>query len=111
MTGPVGKSSFYNTIDTLFRGRITQRACSGFAEQIRTILCVTTQSGDSLKFVLCDTPGIEDSTGLNENECSSLLDGNMPNFYQLNQDNELPTKGSEEEITTQDRIDCVLLCA
>ncbi|XP_053383601.1 interferon-induced protein 44-like isoform X3 [Mercenaria mercenaria] len=35
MLGPVGagKSSFYNTIDSIYRGRITQRACSGSAEQ------------------------------------------------------------------------------
>ncbi|XP_053391220.1 interferon-induced protein 44-like isoform X2 [Mercenaria mercenaria] len=36
--GPVGagKSSFYNTINSVFRGRITQKACSGSAEQSLT---------------------------------------------------------------------------
>ncbi|XP_053373688.1 interferon-induced protein 44-like isoform X5 [Mercenaria mercenaria] len=151
MTGPVGagKSSFYNTIDTIFRGRITQRACSGSAERSTTTgyipYSVTAQSGDTLKFVLFDTPGLEDSTGLDEKECSRLLDGNIPNFYQVkafdrcewnwidlclqkftfgqncrnwikmllkgsnfNQDVKLPTKGSEKETATKDRIHCVL---
>ncbi|XP_060584187.1 interferon-induced protein 44-like [Ruditapes philippinarum] len=38
MIGPVGagKSSFYNTINSIFRGRITQRAGSGSAEQSLT---------------------------------------------------------------------------
>lgn len=38
MIGPVGagKSSFYNTIDSIFRGRITHRACSGSADQSLT---------------------------------------------------------------------------
>lgn len=38
MIGPVGagKSSFYNTINSIFRGRITQKAGSGCAEQSLT---------------------------------------------------------------------------
>ena len=36
--GPVGagKSSFFNSINSIFRGRITQKACSGSAEQSLT---------------------------------------------------------------------------
>jgi ABC-type branched-subunit amino acid transport system ATPase component len=36
--GPVGagKSSFFNSINSIFQGRITQKACSGSAEQSLT---------------------------------------------------------------------------
>jgi ABC-type branched-subunit amino acid transport system ATPase component len=38
MLGPVGagKSSFFNTIDSIYRGRITQRAGSGSSEHSLT---------------------------------------------------------------------------
>lgn len=38
MIGPVGagKSSFYNTINSIFKERISNRACSGSAEQSLT---------------------------------------------------------------------------
>ena len=38
LVGPVGagKSSFYNTVNSIFRDRITQRAGSGSAEQSLT---------------------------------------------------------------------------
>ncbi|KAH3825418.1 hypothetical protein DPMN_127293 [Dreissena polymorpha] len=43
MLGPVGtgKSSFYNTINSVFKGRITQRAPSGIGTQsITTAVCM-----------------------------------------------------------------------
>ncbi|XP_053373685.1 interferon-induced protein 44-like isoform X2 [Mercenaria mercenaria] len=116
MIGPVGagKSSFYNTIDSIFRGRITQRACSGSAEQSVTTgyipYSVRTDNGDSPKFILCDTPGLEESAGLEVNECSYLLDGNLPNFYLFNRKSPFTSKADnfEEDPTTQDRIHCVV---
>ncbi|XP_060600190.1 interferon-induced protein 44-like, partial [Ruditapes philippinarum] len=90
MIGPVGagKSSFYNTINSIFRGRITQRAGSGSAEQSLTTAYtpykVKVRSGATLNFRLCDTRGLEESQGLDVMECNYLLDGNIPNYYQFN---------------------------
>ncbi|XP_053376723.1 interferon-induced protein 44-like [Mercenaria mercenaria] len=90
MIGPVGagKSSFYNTINSIFRGRITQRAGSGSAEQSLTTAYtpykVKVKFGATLNFRLCDTRGLEESQGLDVMECNYLLDGNIPNYYQFN---------------------------
>ncbi|XP_045161344.2 interferon-induced protein 44-like [Mercenaria mercenaria] len=90
IVGPVGagKSSFYNTINSIFRGRITQKACSGSAEQSLTTAYtpykVKVKSGSPLNFRLCDTRGLEESQGLDVLECNYLLDGNIPSYYQFN---------------------------
>ncbi|XP_053373899.1 interferon-induced protein 44-like [Mercenaria mercenaria] len=116
LIGPVGagKSSFYNTIDSVFRERVTQRACSGSAEQSITTkyipYTVRLESGDSLKFLLCDTPGLEDSAGLDVNECTFLLDGNIPDFYLFNKKSPLTpkTESFKNEPTIRDMIHCVV---
>jgi hypothetical protein len=44
---------------------------------------VKVKSGAPLNFRLCDTRGLEESQGLDVVECNYLLDGNMPNYYQV----------------------------
>ena len=39
--------------------------------------------GANLHFLLCDTPGIENTTGLEPMEASFLFDGHVPDFYQV----------------------------
>jgi hypothetical protein len=41
------------------------------------------RSGATLNFRLCDTRGLEESQGLDVMECNYLLDGNIPNYYQV----------------------------
>ncbi|XP_045169930.2 interferon-induced protein 44-like [Mercenaria mercenaria] len=114
--GPVGagKSSFFNTIDSIFRGRITQRACNGSSAQSVTTAytpySVRLDSGSSPKFILCDTPGLEESDGLDVDECSYLLDGNIPDFYLFNQNSPISPNAEEFRVnpTTQDKIHCVV---
>ncbi|XP_053373679.1 interferon-induced protein 44-like [Mercenaria mercenaria] len=116
MIGPVGagKSSFFNTIDSIFRGRITQRACSGCLAQSVTTryiqYSVRTESGSSPKFILCDTPGLEESAGLDVDECCYLLDGNIPDYYLFNQKSTISPKAEEFGVypTTQGKIHCVV---
>ncbi|KAH3702009.1 interferon-induced protein 44-like [Dreissena polymorpha] len=90
MQGPVGmgKSSFYNTINSVFKGRISQSAPCGVAKSGITIAytpyVVNVRSGESLKFRLCDTRGLEVTHDLEILECNYLLDGNIPDFYQFN---------------------------
>ncbi|XP_060581092.1 interferon-induced protein 44-like isoform X2 [Ruditapes philippinarum] len=116
MIGPVGagKSSFFNTIDSIFRERITRRACSGSAEQSITAgyvpYSIRLNSGDSPKFILCDTPGVEESAGLDVNDCSYLLDGHIQNFHLFNQEETVTPKDDQFETgPTQDRIHCVVI--
>ncbi|XP_053373902.1 interferon-induced protein 44-like [Mercenaria mercenaria] len=116
MIGSVGagKSSFYNTMDTIFRGRITQRACSGSSEQSITTGYIPyklrVESGGSCKFLFCDTPCLEESTGWDAEECGYLLDGNFPNYYQFDKKSPLTPKAEDsDEVPARDnRIHCVV---
>lgn len=115
MLGPIGggKSSFYNTISSVFRGRITRRACSGSTGQSLTTAytpyTVKVRSGSSPNFRLCDTRGLEESTGLTDVECNYLLDGNIPDYYQ-NSSTPISPKipGFKPNPTANDQIHCVV---
>ncbi|XP_045161383.1 interferon-induced protein 44-like [Mercenaria mercenaria] len=116
MIGPVGagKSSFYNTINSIFRGRITQRACSGSAEQSLTTAytpyLVRVRSGANLNFKLCDTRGLEEAQGLDVLECNYLLEGNIPEYYQFNPASPISaeTDGFVDKPTLEDKVHCVV---
>ncbi|KAH3817511.1 hypothetical protein DPMN_119049 [Dreissena polymorpha] len=81
-----GKSSFSNTINSIFKGRISQRARSGKASHSITTVCTPhvtkSRSGSALNFRLCDTRGLEATQGLNILECNYLLDGHVPDYYE-----------------------------
>ena len=40
-------------------------------------------TGKSLNFRLCDTRGLEENQGIDANDMSYLLDGNIPDKYQV----------------------------
>ncbi|KAH3892853.1 hypothetical protein DPMN_016986 [Dreissena polymorpha] len=90
MLGPVGmgKSSFYNTINSVFKGRISQSAPCGISANGITIAYtpyeVKVRSGATLNFRLCDTRGLEVPQGLDILECNYLLHGNIPDHYEFN---------------------------
>ncbi|XP_045159993.2 interferon-induced protein 44-like [Mercenaria mercenaria] len=116
MIGPVGagKSSFYNTIDTVFRGRITQLACSGSAEKSLTTNYTTytlnDHHGTPLHFRLCGTRGMEEQADLNDTECNYLLSGNVPNHYKFDPNYQISsrTRGFIHRPTANDRVHCVV---
>jgi len=41
------------------------------------------KKGSNLHFLLCDTPGLEDNFGLEAVEANFLLDGHVPEFYEV----------------------------
>ncbi|KAH3795421.1 interferon-induced protein 44-like [Dreissena polymorpha] len=90
MLGPVGtgKSSFYNTINSVFKGRISHSASCGIDSNGITIgynpYEVNVRSGAKLNFRCCDTRGLEINQGLDILECGYLLNGNIPDYYQFN---------------------------
>ncbi|XP_078309352.1 interferon-induced protein 44-like [Crassostrea virginica] len=91
LLGPIGsgKSSFFNSINSIFSKRITSKACSGSFEH-----CVTTMyrqykikdrsSRKYLNFRLCDSRGFEEDFAMDTQEMSFILDGNIPDRYQFN---------------------------
>ncbi|CAM4656525.1 unnamed protein product [Leuciscus chuanchicus] len=92
MIGPVGagKSSFFNSINSVFMGRMTSKAMSGSAgtsltTQFRTYPVKDGREGKPLPFVLCDTMGLEEQSGagLDIDDISSILQGHVPDRYKV----------------------------
>ncbi|XP_022300546.2 interferon-induced protein 44-like [Crassostrea virginica] len=84
-----GKSSFFNSVNSIFRGKITSKACSGSFEHSVTTMyrqykIKDHSSGKFLNFRLCDSRGFEDNFVLDAQDISFILDGNMPDRYQFN---------------------------
>lgn len=67
LVGPVGagKSSFFNSINSLFRGNMTSQAIAGTAgmsvtSQFRTYTIKAGKGGGAIPLILCDTMGLEE---------------------------------------------------
>ncbi|XP_055957272.1 interferon-induced protein 44-like isoform X2 [Patella vulgata] len=81
-----GKSSYFNTINSIFRGHVTCQASTGSAEFSLTTKYRCHQfRNDStyLKFLLCDTRGMENGRGIDEYYLTGLLDGHVPDGYMV----------------------------
>ncbi|KAJ8341993.1 hypothetical protein SKAU_G00319210 [Synaphobranchus kaupii] len=93
LIGPVGvgKSSFFNSINSIFRGHVTSQAIAGTAArslttQFRSYHIRAGREGKPLPFVLCDTMGLEETTGagLHLDDITSILRGHIKDRYQFN---------------------------
>ncbi|KAK2906924.1 hypothetical protein Q8A67_005909 [Cirrhinus molitorella] len=119
MIGPVGagKSSFFNSINSIFMGRITSKAMSGSAgtsltTQFRTYPIVDHHERRPLPFVLCDTMGLEEQSGagLDIEDISSILQGHVPDRYTFNPMAPFPHKEQRvyRPASLQEKIHCVV---
>ncbi|XP_048020856.1 interferon-induced protein 44-like [Megalobrama amblycephala] len=119
MIGPVGagKSSFFNSINSIFMGRMTSKAMSGSAgtsltTQFRTYPVKDGREGKPLPFVLCDTMGLEEQSGagLDIEDISSILQGHVPDRYKFNPT--APFQPDEQKASKpaslQEKIHCVV---
>nr|XP_023649515.1 interferon-induced protein 44-like [Paramormyrops kingsleyae] len=86
-----GKSSFFNSMNSIFRGNITGRAKAGHQDTSLTLKYRTYQvkagrGGQPLAFLLCDTMGLEPTVngGLNIEDIVGILKGYIPDKYQFN---------------------------
>ncbi|XP_061167732.1 interferon-induced protein 44-like isoform X2 [Saccostrea echinata] len=110
-----GKSSFLNTINSIFKGKISSRACSGSAENSLTksfekFRIRDPTSKKRLKFNICDTRGIEEGLSINDEDIGFILDGNLPNHYTFNPFEKASTKvpGFVKDPTLKDRMHIVV---
>ncbi|XP_016137713.1 interferon-induced protein 44-like [Sinocyclocheilus grahami] len=119
MIGPVGagKSSFFNSINSIFTGHVTSKAMSGSAGtsltvQFRTYPVNDGREGKPLPFVLCDTMGLEEQSGagLDIEDISSILQGHVPDRYKFNP--MAPFQPDEQKASRpaslQEKIHCVV---
>ncbi|XP_031159779.1 interferon-induced protein 44-like isoform X1 [Sander lucioperca] len=118
LIGPVGagKSSFFNSINSVFRGHVTSQAIAGssttsLTTQFRTYSMKAGRDGKLLPIILCDTMGLEESTGagLDIDDISSILKGHLPDRYQFNPSAPLhsETSGYRKSPGLKDKIHCV----
>ncbi|XP_074524451.1 interferon-induced protein 44-like isoform X4 [Halichoeres trimaculatus] len=119
LIGPIGagKSSFFNSINSVFRGHVTGQAMAGcsatsLTTQFRTYSVKDGREGKPLPIILCDTMGLEESTGagLNVDDITSIVRGHLPDRYQFNPSApfNLEAYGYQESPGLGDKIHCVV---
>ncbi|XP_043940806.1 interferon-induced protein 44-like [Protopterus annectens] len=119
LIGPVGagKSSFFNSVNSVFRGHVTSRAMAGSAAsslttKFKTYSIRAGREGKPLPIVLCDTMGLEETkgAGLCLDDINYILKGHVPDNYQF-----IPDLPIQPETATyvrnpsfKDQIHCVV---
>ncbi|XP_026200966.1 interferon-induced protein 44-like [Anabas testudineus] len=118
LVGPVGagKSSFFNSFNSVFRGHVTSQAIAGcsatsLTTQFRTYSVKAGRAGNPLPIMLCDTMGLEEGTGagLDVDDIVSILKGHLPDSYQFNPSAPLHSeaRGYRKSPALKDKIHCV----
>ncbi|XP_023438667.2 interferon-induced protein 44 [Dasypus novemcinctus] len=116
LLGPfgAGKSSFFNSVKSVFRGHITNQAPVGFnttgiSEQYRIYSITDGKNGGSLPFILCDSMGLGVKEGLCMDDIPYILQGHVPDRYKFNSIKPI-TPSHHDYIDSpllKDRIHCV----
>ncbi|KAK2900764.1 hypothetical protein QQF64_015237 [Cirrhinus molitorella] len=93
LVGPVGagKSSFFNSINSVFKGYVSSQANTGTAgtsltTQFRTYYIKPGSGVSHVPFTFCDSMGLEEgvNTGLDVDDFASILKGHIQDKYQFN---------------------------
>ncbi|KAJ8367159.1 hypothetical protein AAFF_G00330570 [Aldrovandia affinis] len=86
-----GKSSFFNSISSIFQGHVTHQATSGsdsykLTTQFRTYQVKAGRDRGPLPFIMCDTMGLERvcGSGLHMEDITSILKGHVMDRYEFN---------------------------
>ncbi|XP_022606962.1 interferon-induced protein 44-like [Seriola dumerili] len=119
LVGPVGagKSSFFNSINSAFRGNMTSQAIAGTAgksvtTQFRTYTIKAGKGGEAVPLVLCDTMGLEENAdaGLDIEDLVNIYKGHVKDRYQFSPSAPLleSAPGYKKHVTLNDRIHCVV---
>ncbi|XP_062391331.1 uncharacterized protein LOC134079129 [Sardina pilchardus] len=118
--GPVGagKSSFINSIDSIFQGRMTSgaiaEACAGhsFTRIYKTHKIKDGEYGSHLPFVISDVMGLErgDSEGVQTKDLTKILKGHTKEGYVFYPPPRLPEKDKDYNKAPglSDRIHCLV---
>uniref|UniRef100_A0A3B3D0Y3 TLDc domain-containing protein n=1 Tax=Oryzias melastigma TaxID=30732 RepID=A0A3B3D0Y3_ORYME len=114
-----GKSSFFNSINSVFRGHVTSQAISGTSSTILTLTISKFRSrsvkagreGEPLPILICDTMGLEkvQESGCHIDDIISIVNGHIPDRYQFNPSDPLQPEahGFCENPELKDKIHCV----
>lgn len=117
LLGPIGagKSSFVNSVKSVFKGSITHQilvGCDedGISDKYRTYSIRAKDDSDPLPFILCDSLGLGENAGLHIDDVWHILKGHTPDRYQF--DSMKPITSNHPNYTQdpllKDRIHCVV---
>nr|XP_046246604.1 interferon-induced protein 44 isoform X2 [Scatophagus argus] len=119
LLGPVnsGKSSFISSVQSVFNGRVTNRAMVGssttsFTKKLQSF-CIHGQKGeDASGLVLCDIMGLGDgeTTGVSLHDVLSVIKGHVPEGHKFSPEHPVSlseTVGYVKRPSLRDKIHCV----
>ncbi|KAJ8313261.1 hypothetical protein KUTeg_009178 [Tegillarca granosa] len=116
LLGPIGagKSSFFNTIDSIFRGRMAMKARAGslqnsLTKRFRIFPVLSTRSRRCLRFRICDCRGLEDDQGIDPRDIEAILDGHVPDGYLFNPSNPI-SKDTCPKYVKDPGLECRIHC-
>ncbi|XP_071079866.1 interferon-induced protein 44-like [Haliotis cracherodii] len=109
-----GKSSFFNSINSVFQGEITGLARSGSADRsltttYRRYRVKSNVTGDTLKIRFCDTRGLECDGGLDLVDLIAVVEGHIPDRLQFNPTAPINSDctGYNSSPSPDDKIHCI----
>ncbi|KAG2461692.1 interferon-induced protein 44-like [Polypterus senegalus] len=113
-----GKSSFFNSVNSIFRGHVMLQAIAGYGDtsvskQYRTYPVQDGKGGKKLPYILCDTMGLEDSDcdeGIHVEDIISVIKGHVPDTYEFNPKAPITRNDRRyrEEPSLADKVHCVV---
>ncbi|XP_051232810.1 interferon-induced protein 44 isoform X2 [Dicentrarchus labrax] len=118
LLGPVssGKSSFISSVQSVFSGRVTNRAMVGssstsFTKKLQSFKIRDQKGEDPNGLVLCDVMGLGDGemTGLTLHDILSVIKGHVPEGHKFSPDQPVrsETVGYVKRPSLKDKIHCV----
>jgi len=110
-----GKSSFFNSVESVFAGYVTNRANAGMVERSLTtqyrqyVITARDKKKKAIKFKYCDSMGLEGgAAGLSANDVGKIMDGHVEELAELTGGGLMPGGvGYNMNPTEADRIHCV----
>ncbi|KAB0365981.1 hypothetical protein FD754_010137 [Muntiacus muntjak] len=111
-----GKSSFFNSVKSIFQGHLTRQAIVGsdvtsITEQYRIYSIKDGKNGQSLPFMLCDSMGLDENegVGLCVDDIPHILKGCVPDRYKFSPHKPITPKHPTfiTSPSLKDRIHCV----
>ncbi|CAC5407922.1 unnamed protein product [Mytilus coruscus] len=116
LLGPVGsgKSSFFNTLNSIFRGRVSIQARAGSSDNSLTKsfhVYSIVSNHRPLRFRICDCRGFEDAHEIDQFDIDSILDGNIKDKYKLVDKSRITRESPfyRRDPKMHDRIHCVAI--
>jgi len=107
-----GKSSFYNTVQSVFSNNVTMGADAGAVKESLTTtfrkykVKAVDNEKKPIRFRFCDTMGLSATSGQTAEDLGTIMDGHVSDGANL--DEELGPKGNNEDPTMADQMHCVL---